>query len=258
MPIYADYAQVYDRSGQLKFSLDMLPYLARLLQRHPVAGQRMVDLACGTGTVALAMAAEGWRVHGIDGSAQMLAQAAAKAAETGETAAEGEPPVEVTWSQQDMRTFSVAEPADLVTCLYDSMNYMLSDADLLAVMRSVRNALASGGLFLFDMNTAWALNTFWDGQTYFSDDGQLAVVMESNYDELRQRTTVQVTCFERLESQDLYRRIVERHTEQAYPMEQVATLLTDVGLRVEASYSCFSFRAPTATTARIMWVARKP
>ena len=256
MPIYADYAQVYDRSGQLKFSLDMLPYLAQLMERHPVAGRRMLDLACGTGTVALAMAAEGWRVHGIDGSAQMLEQAAAK---TAEAEADGLPStMDVTWSQQDMRAFSVPERVDLVTCLYDSMNYMLSDTDLLAVMRGVKNALVPGGLFLFDMNTAWALGTFWDGQTYFTDDGQLAVIMESDYDDQRQRTTVQVTCFERLADQDLYRRIVERHTEQAYPPEQIATLLTDVGLRLEASYSCFSFRVPSPTTARIMWVARKP
>lgn len=253
MPIYADYAQVYDRSGQLKFSLDMLPYLARLLERHPAPGRTMLDLACGTGTVAMAMAREGWQVHGIDGSEQMLAQARAKEAEGADPSA-----TPVTWSRQDMRSFSLPGRVDLATCLYDSMNYMLSDADLLAVMRGIYRTLAPGGLFLFDMNTAWALSTFWDGQTYFTDAEHLSMIMESQYDDTRQRTTVQVTCFERLGEENLYRKIVETHTEQAYPPEQIATLLTDVGLHIEASYSCFSFRAPSPTTARIMWAARRP
>ena len=39
--------------------------------------------------------------------------------------------------------------------------------------------------------------------------------------------------------------------------QQIATLLVDAGFDVEASYDCFSFRRPTATTLRIMWVARR-
>ena len=61
MAIYQDYAAVYDRSGQLAFSLKMIPYLARLLERHPVAGHTLLELACGTGTVAVAMAQAGPR-----------------------------------------------------------------------------------------------------------------------------------------------------------------------------------------------------
>ncbi|MFH1086313.1 MAG: class I SAM-dependent methyltransferase [Chloroflexota bacterium] len=247
MGIYEQYAAVYDRSGQLAFSHRMAPYLERLLKRHPVAGREMVELACGTGTVAIALARAGWRVLAVDASAAMLAQAQAKL---------GEDPLDIGWSQQDMRRLRVPAPVHLVTCLYDSMNYMLSDEDLLTVFASVRAALRPGGLFLFDMNTVFAMRALWNDETYFTDGDDLAVVFKSRYDERAQRTTVRVTCFQRVDA--LYRKIAEEHTEQAYPPEHVATLLTDVGLAVEAQYDCFSLHKPSPTAFRIMFVARRP
>ncbi|MBC7235562.1 MAG: class I SAM-dependent methyltransferase [Chloroflexi bacterium] len=245
--IYNDYAKVYDASGQLAFSLRMIPYLGKLLERHPARGKVLLELACGTGTTAIGLAEAGWRVYGVDGSPQMLAQARAKAEGLN---------LDVHWSCQDMRRFFLPERVYLATCLYDSMNYMLTSEDLFTVFRQVYRALMPGGLFLFDMNTAYALSTLWNDTTYFTDSPDLSVVMRSIYDERQQRSTVVVTCFQRVN--ELYRKIVERHTEQAYPPEQIATLLLDAGFRLEASYDCFSFERPKLTTLRIMWVARKP
>src|SRR5689334_21494456 len=77
--IYHDYAPFYDGSGQLRFAVLSGQYLNELLARHPVAGRRALDLACGTGTLALLLADAGWDVIGLDSSAAMLAQARAKA-----------------------------------------------------------------------------------------------------------------------------------------------------------------------------------
>src|SRR3954463_8308842 len=77
--IYHDYAPFYDGSGQLRFAVLMAQYLRELLDRHPVAGRRALDVACGTGTLALLLADEGWDVTGLDSSAAMLDQADAKA-----------------------------------------------------------------------------------------------------------------------------------------------------------------------------------
>lgn len=246
MGIYQEYAAVYDASGQLAFSLRMIGYLEQLLARHPTEGCTMLELACGTGTVAIAMARKGWRVWGVDGSERMLAQARAK--EEGDRLA-------VTWLQQDMRLLRLPERVHLATCLYDSLNYMLTDEDLGAVFRRVYNTLLPGGLFCFDMNTARALAS-WDDETYFTDGGALTTIMHCDYDASRQRIRIHITCFERVG--DLYRKISETHEEQAYPEEQIAILLLDAGFSLEASYRCFTFAPPDEETMRIMWVARKP
>jgi len=257
MGIYEDYAAVYDASGQLAFSLRMIPYLQDILQKHRVSGKTMLDLACGTGTTAIGFAQTGWGVWGVDGSPHMVERARAKAKELG---------VDVQWSCQDMRRFVVPQRVSLLTCLYDSMNYMLRSEDLSAVFRRAYETLDGGGLFCFDMNTAHDLATLWNDSTYYTDSNDLSVVMQSRYDERRQRSTVTVTCFQRCEVRDsnhadgqpLYRKIVEHHTEQAYPREHIATLLVDAGFALEASYRCFTFARPDDTTMRIMWVARRP
>jgi ubiquinone/menaquinone biosynthesis C-methylase UbiE len=247
MSIYGQYARVYDQSGQLAFSLKMVPYLSELLDRHPVAGRTVLELACGTGTVAAAFAHQGWRVYAVDGSAEMLAVARAKARDRD---------VSVLWSQQDMRHLVLPERVHLATCLYDSLNYMLTSEDLAAVFRGVYRALQPGGLFLFDMNTAQAFESMWNDDTYFTDAEDVSVAFTSRYDGVHQRTSVTVTCFHR--EGDLYRKIVEHHVEQAYPPEQIATLLTDAGFDAPVALDCFTFVPPNDESTRIMWLARRP
>ena len=242
---------MYDASGQIAFSEQMIPYLRRVLDRHPVLHGAMLDLACGTGTVAIAMALQGWHVIGLDGSEQMLAQARAKAAALGDSLPEGR----LVWKQADMRQLRLSAPVSLVTCLYDSLNYMLTSEELLTVFRSVYAALKPGGLFLADMNTAYALETYWDEQTYVTESDDLTVIMASRHDYQRHRSTVTVTCFER--EGKLYRKIQETHVEQAYPYEHLATLLTDAGFILEGGYTCFGFEPPDALTPRVFWAARK-
>lgn len=250
MAIYDSYAAVYDASGQSSFSRQILPYLESLLARHPVRQGALLELACGTGTVALAMAERGWRVYGVDASAQMLAEARRKA--------EQAPPMSgsVLWLQQDMRQVTLDEPVSLATCLYDSLNYMLTSEDLLAVFKHVLNALEPGGLFVFDMNTVWAFENYCNDQAYVSDGEEFTVIMQTSYDWVKKRAHFHVIIFRR--EGDLYRKTVEHHIEQAYPPEYISTLLTDVGFQVEGVYRCFTFEPPNASSPRILWVARKP
>jgi ubiquinone/menaquinone biosynthesis C-methylase UbiE len=248
MAIYQRYADVYDQSGQVAFSLKMIPYLQELLQRHVPPGRAVLDLACGTGTVALGFAQQGWDVYGVDGSAAMLAQAESKALESG---------LRPLFSQQDMRCFAVARAVSLITCLYDSLNYMLSLSDLRQVLQRVAAALRPGGLFMADMNTLEMLEHVWGDNTYFVEGESLTIVMQSRYVQETRLSTVQVVGFVR-QADGRYERFEELHTETAYEQGQIRDVMESAGLRVEASYECFGFEPATETTHRIMWVARKP
>jgi len=247
MPIYDHYAQVYDDAGQIAFSLKMIPYLDDLLQRHPAPGRSMLDLACGTGTVALSFAQQGWEVYAVDASSGMLAQARRKAQQMGQ---------ELALSQQDMRYFILPHPVALVTCLYDSLNYMLTLADLQQVFRCVTMALVPGGVFMGDMNTQEMLEHVWGSNTFFVEGKDLAVIMNSSYDPEIGLSTVHIVGFVRQED-GRYARFDEHHAETSYTQDEVRTALEGAGLAVEAAYECFSFDPPDTETNRIMWVARK-
>jgi 2-polyprenyl-3-methyl-5-hydroxy-6-metoxy-1,4-benzoquinol methylase len=134
---------------------------------------RLIDLACGTGTLALSLASQGYCVTGIDCSAAMLAQAHAKQ----------EPSLSIRWQEADMRYFLVDEPVAAVLCHYDSLNHLANETELRATFLQVAQALQPGGLFLFDLNTLENYETFWNGRdTYEGPNYQLKTQSSFNAD----------------------------------------------------------------------------
>jgi len=178
----------------------------------------------------------------------MLDQARQKAQQAGQ---------KLAFSQQDMRHFILPQPVALVTCLYDSLNYMLTLADLEQVFRQVSAALMPGGLFLGDMNTQVTLEEVWGSNTFFVENQGMAVILRSHYQPQTRFSTVDIVGFVRQEN-GLYRRFDEHHTEIAHENQEVRDRLRSAGLDVEAMYTCFLFDSVDQDTRRIMWAARKP
>ncbi|NTU80320.1 MAG: class I SAM-dependent methyltransferase [Chloroflexales bacterium] len=250
-PPYERYAPSYDASGQVRFALLVHIYLRELLARHPAPGRRALDLACGTGTLALLLADDGWKVTGVDWSPAMLAQAVAKLHGSGAAS-------EVTLVRADMRRLHGAVPAaafDLATCTYDSLNYMPDEADLAACFDGAAAALAPGGLYVADMNTHHFLEYEWGECAVREQDGYVQIE-RSAFDPAMATNTMLLTGF--VGDDDAgYERFDELHVERAYSPELVASLLESAGLRVEANYDSFTLSPPGPRTQRIFWVARK-
>lgn len=249
--IYDRYAVVYDGSGQVRFALLMAQYLEQLLQRHPAPGRRVLDLACGTGTLALILAGDGWTVVGLDASEAMLAQARAKAANATLSGS-------VRFVQGDMRDITPVVPPtgfDLVTCTYDSLNYMLTEADLAACFRSAAHALVPGGLFVGDMNTRHFLQYDW-GTCEVQEQRGYIQIGQSQFDPVTSTSTMRLTGFFGSDAYG-FERFDEVHRERAYPTETVMALIERANLAVEAAYDCFTSDPPGAGTQRIAWIVRK-
>lgn len=251
MSTYQRYAPHYDASGQVRFALLAHGYLRELLDRHPAPGRRALDLACGTGTLALLLAEDGWLVTGLDVSAAMLREAAAKVSAS---PARGS----VAFVRADMRAAvpAVAPAAfDLATCTYDSLNYMASAADLAACFAAAAAALAPGGLYVADMNTRHFLAHDWEA-CLIVEQPRYVQIERSAFDPANDSSSMRVTGF--VGDDDAgYERFDELHVERAYPPEQVAALLAAAGLRLEAQYDSFTFSPPGPRTQRIFFVARR-
>lgn len=244
---YHEYAAIYDRSGQLRFSILMETYLRDILRDHPVPGRTMLDLACGTGTLALLMGERGWEVIGLDQSAAMLEQARRKA--------ERADAAHVDFVQGDMRAFTLPAPVALATCCYDTLNYLLDPADLQHCFEAVARSLVPGGLFCFDLATDYFLRNYWQGVELeeFEDFTQ---IMQSHYDPENGCSTLVLTGFVQT-APGRYRRFREVHVERAYAEADVRQLLLGAGFAVEAVYDCFTSQQPQARSLREMYVARR-
>src|SRR5689334_17082579 len=82
-PIYDTYAPIYDAIGQGRFGERMADWALRWLAVHGSRPAEVLDLACGTGAAALAFAAAGCHLVGIDQSPAMLSIARGRARDAG-------------------------------------------------------------------------------------------------------------------------------------------------------------------------------
>jgi SAM-dependent methyltransferase len=140
-PVYDDFTAHHDYEGWLA---DLL----KILEANGLRGERLLDVACGTGKSFMPMLPRGWRVTGCDISPAMLTLAEEKAGDA------------VELSVADMRELPRLGEFDLVWALDDAINYLLSTEELEMALRGMRENLAATGLLLFDVNELLAYRTF--------------------------------------------------------------------------------------------------
>ncbi|MBN1813423.1 MAG: class I SAM-dependent methyltransferase [Anaerolineae bacterium] len=248
---YEILSALYDSAGWAAFAENMADRVLALAAEHDLGKiDHIVDVACGTGVAAAKFAAAGYRVTGVDRSPQMLAQARRRVAEAGLP--------RVTLVEADMRDFALDEPADLVTCMYDSLNYLLEKTDLLAAFRCAATALRGGGLYIFDMNTVFGLAEGWGSRDFVRWDSEDCFIVGRtcwNYE----RLTNALTLHGFIRRGELWERFAETHVQRGYPVTTIRALLEQAGLAVLTVYNPFAegTAEPGSEMGRVLIVARK-
>ena len=147
--ILAGYYDMLNDNAGYKKTADYIEKVFRIYNLHKLykkkpdarrAPLQVLDLACGTGSLAIELAARGYDMTGLDLSADMLAIASAK--NPG-----------ILWLNQDMRGFELYGTVGAIICCYDSLNYILEKKDVKKCFKLAYNYLDPGGLFIFDVNS---------------------------------------------------------------------------------------------------------
>lgn len=116
----------------------------RLLDLRP--GMRVLDLACGHGSLANRLSARGCRVTGLDFSTVFLDRARADAAELG---------IEVDYVHGDMRALPWSDHFDRVVNWSTAFGYFDDEANR-GVLAQITGALRPGGRLAMDLNNLTA------------------------------------------------------------------------------------------------------
>lgn len=251
MPIYDQFASIYQRGPYVRFSLNLADLvLPEYLQSLGFQGTKLLDVACGEGSFAVAMTKQGYQVTGIDQSQQMVDLARVRAEEAD---------VQVDFLVEDMRDLTFKNEFDLVTCIFDSMNYLLTIKDLQDAIRCAFEALKPGGLYIFDMNTIYGLAVDWMREkTYIQNEADDFIeVHRQEFDYENLIATMEITIFKQIG--DLWERIDETHRERGYPIADLQFLLQESGFQIVAMYGSLSKRTTINTNSpRVWFVANKP
>jgi len=240
-PVYDRWQRTYGKD----FSEMILPRLTGALRTHRIAGPTMVDVACGTGSLALLMARRGWQVVGVDASAGMLACAREKWGGTN---------LPVTFLHQDMKELRLPCQVRLATSFFDSLNHLLLPDDLLVTFRRVHGALAPGGWFVFDMNNELCFTMLWTKSETISHD-DFVMTLDNSYDRQKQVAVCRVTLTMKEAKDEVH--LEETVAERYYPAAVVQAMLEEAGFTVRESDD-FNFTSnPDVGRIKTWWVAEK-
>ena len=248
MSSYDALAASYDQLMADGSYLKRADWLERLFKKSRIPVHTVLDLACGTGTIACLLAQRGYQVTATDGSADMLTQAMQKAA-----ALEGQPPF---FLHQTMPGLRLIEPVDTVVSTLDSLNYLTRERDIKETFRRVYRWLKPGGAFIFDVNTPYKLQRM-DGQMYMDETEESFCVWRTFFSRRTQVCTYQVDLF-RLNEDGSWDRDFEEHRERAWSEEQLRTYLAEAGFEKVKLTGDLTMRAPKAEEDRWIFRAEKP
>ena len=245
MDAYHELAGSYDRLTNDVDYEAVVAFYNEIIRLEGLKPRTAVDLACGTGSVALLLARQGLKVTAVDMSEEMLTAALQKAS------AEPNPPV---FAHQCLQELQLPRGVDLAVCALDSLDYILDPKDCAEAIRRVYKALNPGGIFIFDVNTPEKLRAM-DGQVFLDEDDDVYCVWRGEFDEQTNICSYGMDLFQR--QGDLWQRSFEEHREYAYSREQLTDFLRQAGFTRIAVYADRCFEAPRDGEQRIYFKARK-
>ena len=226
-----------------------IEYLRELLALHNARPRLILDLACGTGNVTELLSEEGFAVVGVDIAENMIAEARRKASEKR---------LPIQYAVQDAAELDLpGRRFDLCVSLFDSLNYITQPDRLQLAIERVGAHLTRNGLFLFDMNSEYALkNRFFD-QSNRATDARLRYDWESEYFPATRLCRINMRFWYR-EEDGSDTAFVEEHWQFAYREDEVVKMLGNAGFIDIAAYQAYSLKPTYRTSDRIFYIARKP
>ena len=202
------------------------------------AGGPVVELAVGTGRIAVPVARAGIHVIGVDSSPEMLAIARAAAEEAGVSEL-------VDLRLGDLREPPVRERVALVVCPFRSLLHMETEAEKLRAIRAVSELLEPGGRFVFDVFTPSREDIEeTDGLWLEREPG---IFERADWDEGSRTLSLSVRSGEVIETFGLH----------WLSLPEWLRIVSEAGLEVEAVYGWFDLR-PQDGEEDMIFVARRP
>ena len=244
--MYSGFAHIYDAlMADIPYE-KWADYYHKLFCRFGCKTRLGLDLGCGTGNMTMELARRGTEMIGVDLSADMLSVAGEKAKAQG---------LDILYLNQDMTEFELYGTVDFVVSSLDCVNYITNKNDLKKVFRLVNNYLDPGGLFIFDVNTEYKLSSVLGRNAFVSDGVDIFWAWQNFYDKKSRLCDFYLTFFEK--EGETYSRFDEVHTERAYSVAELTTMLEQAGLKVEGVFHDLTFQKPRENSQRLFFVARE-
>lgn len=244
--VFDAYSRYYDLLYRDKDYAGEAAYVHGLLGRHGRGAGDLLELGCGTGKHGRLLAQHGWRVHGIERSEAMVAQAV-----------QGEG---FTCQVGDIRTTRMHRTYDAVLSLFHVVSYQTGNEDVQSVFARAGEHVPGGGLFVFD---------FWYSPAVYAQRPSVRVKrMADEHVEITRiaepatypdenRVDVHYTIYARDRASGAVQTLTEVHAMRHFSLPEIDLLAAASGFRRIAAEEFLTGRPPGEDTWGVCVVLRK-
>ena len=243
---YHALAQIYDYVMRHVEYDKWASYIHSILQRFEHYPRNLVDLACGTGNIALELRSLGYEVSGVDRSASMLQVGREKCRQAG---------ADIEFLQRDLRRLDgLGETFDAAVCIYDSFNYLLTLTEIQQTLDQIHSILRPDGLLIFDVCTEQNSLRYFNAVRDTESGPGFTYSRHSYYDRAGH---LQMNHF-RLRFEGREGVWEEVHTQRIYPLKQIIAQIEDSPFDLRGTFSGFTFNSGSERSDRIHFVLHRP
>lgn len=242
---YSHLANIYDYVMRHVDYGRWAKHLESLFSLADVPVKRVLDLACGTGSLLLKLIDLDFEVAGFDASEEMINMAHEKAKKKG---------IKISIWRGTMENFRVKKPFHACVCTYDSMNYCKDLNACHNVMSHVADALCAGGVFIFDICTEKNSRNFF--KNYYEKDriNDYHYIRQSFY---LKKQKIQVNEFVISSNSNSKAMVRELHHQRIYRIDEILNIIPRNQFNVVGIYDGFSRRPGTENSDRVHFLLKK-
>lgn len=243
---YGTFSEYYDLlTGNVEYAA-WATYLLELFERFSEKKPKvLLDLACGTGNLSAELLTRGVDVIGVDGSPEMLMQAAAKGLPFGER---------LMLLCQNMQELDLYGTVDGAVCMLDSLNHLTETADVRETFRRLGLFIEPDGLLIFDVNTPYKHAVVLGDNAFTYEQEDFFCAWQNRY--FARNKTVEMTLDFFVQNGEGYERYTETVRERAYAVRTLRRLLAETGFEILAIYDERTFLPPSPDAQRVVFVAK--
>ena len=222
--------QHYDNIIKSRNAYEAVPFYQKQAMKY---GGPVLELACGTGRIAIPIAKKGIPIVGLDFSVKMLEQAKRNSKENN---------VEIEWIEADMTNFSLSRKFSVIIMAAAAMNWVLENKVIEKCLTCIKNHLNQDGRFIFNVfnpNLEILMrdpSKKYDIDKYPDPDGKgtVVVTVSNYYDKVNQIN--HVTSYSSIKNKEIVKKLKLR---MFFPQELDALLYYN-GFRIDYKYGNFN------------------
>jgi len=252
---YDSFAYYYDLEYQ-RYVQD-LDFYRQFASR---TGSPILELACGTGRVVMALARAGYKVTGLDLSEPMLAIARQHLAQEPDNRVRRR----VQLVNADMRSFSIPQRFSLAFYAVNSFMHLTSTEEQIQSLACVREHLVEGGLVIVDLyNPDQALLTESIGHLVYERtlrdpmDNTLITKMVSSWVDRGSQINHMLFLYDRIGANNTIQRQVATISQRYLYRYEAELVLRQAGFQIEQVYGSYELDPFAANSLKMIIVARR-